>query len=167
VKYKKTFKTATPKREISILRGQIRSLNERGLCNESEPSLCEFCDEFWIETYHDWEGGNECEWGCNVGVDIDDWPCKIRCRTFKTKDDFSIRIKARLIQSLFQALNNVAPYNKTLTNIKLDIETAKKEFHKQMIELDYVARQREMLDVLARIREGKNEKENSANLGPP
>jgi hypothetical protein len=165
MKYQKTWRTATPRKEIMVLRRQIAGLNERGLTFITPPVLCDFCTEFWATTYLE----GDSDYGCNAGVEDDnfhDW-AKTRCKSFKAHDNINGMIKARLVQALWTSLNKAAPHEKTITELKKEIELLDKLFKEKLEQINQLARQQNMLEVLARIREGKNESGNATGSSPP
>jgi len=164
-RYRKTWKVATPRKEIMVLRRQIAGLNERELTFIQPPVLCDFCTEFWATTYLE----GDSDYGCNAGIEDDkfnDWN-KTRCKFFKPQANINAMIQARLVQALWTSLRKACPFDKNITQLKKEVETLDKLYKTKLEEINQLARQRNMLEVLARIREGKDESGNATGSSPP
>jgi hypothetical protein len=158
--------TVTPRQELQRIRGKIEILSEKyGYIKTYPPNLCDICKHFWLETTNSYFDGEESDWGCNRDCDISDWPDKAHCGKFYPEKNWQRKIEMVLIRAMQDAIDNIAPYGKKVADLKTEIDVKTEELKKKNEELVRYAHYHNMLEVLARIREGKNENSDSANPG--
>jgi len=95
------------------------------------PSLCQFCRHFWFD-----RGPEDCDYGCyveNSKLDTgkEDIPDIMRCCHFRPNKNWELEVVSVLNESLWKAVAKVAPFTKTLDQIREEITTL--EAHKKKL----------------------------------